>query len=192
MASDAAEADRNGANADERARHPPALRREPRHLPGHEIALDECPEASVLLPVEAVGNLPEARHRVREVRRVGHSVAYHRLPDWLLGFDVYDRSLEKFWDSARRNALLERIRLHAVPRIAAGHFTIRELEKLLSPPSRVGIGVVEGLVIRRETAGFTTARAKLVRREFTQAIDEHWSHGPLRRNLLASEAAPHR
>ncbi len=120
-----------------------------------------------------------------------HSVAYHRLPDWFLGFDVYDRSAGKFWDSARRNALLESIRLHSVPRIAAGHLTIQGIEQLLSTPSRVGIGAVEGLVIRRESGGFTTARAKLVRREFTQAIDEHWSRGPLRRNQLAPEAAPY-
>ena len=119
-----------------------------------------------------------------------HSVAYNRLPDWFLGFDVYDRSVGKFWDSSRRSSLLESIRLHPVPRIAGGHFTIQGIEQLLSTPSRVGVGAVEGLVIRREAEGFTTARAKLVRREFTQAIDEHWSRGPLRRNELAPEPAP--
>ena len=64
-----------------------------------------------------------------------------------------------------------------------------ELKQLLGA-SRVGQGVMEGLVVRREAGGFTTARAKLVRAEFTQAIDEHWSRGPLRRNKLAEGATP--
>lgn len=138
---------------------------------------------------EMVGALGSDRILFGEWCYAVHSVAYHRLPDWFLGFDVYDRSQGEFWDSARRNSLLETIRLHAVPRIAEGHFTIQGIEKVLSTPSRVGVGAVEGLVIRREAEGFTTARAKLVRREFTQAIDEHWSRGPLRRNQLVPEAA---
>jgi len=117
-----------------------------------------------------------------------HSVVYERLPDWFLGFDVYDRSLGTFWDGARRDALLADLRLHPVPRISRGHFTREALEQLLSSPSRLGDGGVEGVVIRRESGGSTTARAKLVRAEFTQAIDAHWSRGPLRRNELAAGA----
>ena len=59
------------------------------------------------------------------------------------------------------------------------------IEQLLSSTSRVDDSVVEGLVVRRESDGFTTARAKLVRAEFVQAIDDHWSRRPLRRNELA-------
>ena len=51
-------------------------------------------------------------------------------------------------------------------------------------------GVIEGVVVRRESGGFTTARAKLVRAEFTRAIDEHWTRGSLRRNALAQGATP--
>jgi len=119
-----------------------------------------------------------------------HSVPYGRLPDWFLGFDVYDRSVEKFWDTSRRDALLTTLRLHPTPRIARGHFTAKAVEPLLASPSRVGDGGVEGLVIRRESSGFTTARAKLVRAEFTQAIEGHWSRGRLRRNALVNGAAP--
>jgi hypothetical protein len=115
-----------------------------------------------------------------------HSVAYERLPDWFLGFDVYDRSVNRFWDTSRRDALLATLRLHPVPRIVRGHFTLEAIEQLLSNPSQVGDSGVEGLVVRRESGGFTTARAKLVRAEFTQAIGEHWSRGPLRRNELVA------
>lgn len=119
-----------------------------------------------------------------------HSITYTRLPDWFLGFDVYDRSVEKFWTVARRDALLAKLRLHPAPRVAKGHFSIEEIEQLLSNGSQVGDALVEGLVIRQESGGFTTARAKLVRAEFTQAIDEHWARGPLRRNELAEPATP--
>lgn len=119
-----------------------------------------------------------------------HSMVYTHLPDWFLGFDVYDLSVATFWDTARRNALLTALDLHCVPRIAKGQFTIEAIERRLSNPSRVSDGKVEGLVLRRESGGFTTARAKLARAEFTQAIEEHWSRGPLRRNQLAEGAAP--
>lgn len=114
-----------------------------------------------------------------------HSVVYRGLPDWFLGFDVYDRSVAQFWDTSRRDALLRELGLHTVPRIAKGRFSIAEIARLAERESQVGGNVVEGVVVRREAEGFTVARAKLVRAEFTQAIDEHWSRGPLRRNELA-------
>lgn len=115
-----------------------------------------------------------------------HSVVYERLPDWFLGLDVYERSVGKFWDSLRRDELLRSLRLHPAPRIARGHFTIAGIEQLLSSASQVGGSRIEGVVVRMESGGFTIARAKLVRPEFTQAIEEHWSRGPLRRNALAA------
>ena len=114
-----------------------------------------------------------------------HSTVYARLPDWFLGFDVYDLAVARFLDTSRREALLTTLGLHSVPRIGKGKFTIEAIKRLLSNTSRVGDGNVEGLIIRQESGGFTTARAKLVRAEFTQAIDAHWSRGPLRRNKMA-------
>jgi RNA ligase len=119
-----------------------------------------------------------------------HSVAYDALPDWFLGFDVYDKEIERFWDVERRDGLLERCHLVPVPRLARGTFSSEQLVAILSGPSRVGGRAIEGVVVRQESGGYTTARAKLVRAEFTQAIDEHWSRGRLRRNTLAKGATP--
>ncbi|OYV75207.1 MAG: hypothetical protein B7Z66_13715 [Chromatiales bacterium 21-64-14] len=118
-----------------------------------------------------------------------HSVIYDGLPDWFLGFDIYDRALDRFWDTERRDALLKELGLSPVPRLAKGRFSIKQLDPLLSGASRVGGSAIEGVVVRQEADGFTTARAKLVRAEFTQAIDEHWSRGPLRRNKLEKGTA---
>lgn len=117
-----------------------------------------------------------------------HSVEYDRLVDWFLGFDVFDRNTATFMDTARRDALLADLGLQSVPVIGRGTFTMEDLRLSLLEPSRVGTGHLEGIVVRRESGGITVARAKLVRAEFTQAIEAHWSRRPLRRNTLA--AAP--
>lgn len=58
------------------------------------------------------------------------------------------------------------------------------LKKLLDR-SHLGDAPAEGLYVRREEQGHLSARAKLVRAEFTQAIDKHWSKPPLEANQLA-------
>ena len=116
-----------------------------------------------------------------------HSVRYDALPDWFLGFDVYDRAAGCFWDTVRRDALLAQLGLHPVPRLARGHFELPALTGLLGT-SRVGSGPMEGLVARTEQDGWTVARGKLVRAEFTQAIDAHWSRGRMVQNRLATDS----
>lgn len=104
-----------------------------------------------------------------------HSLDYASLPDWFLLFDVYDRHAERFWCSARRNPLAGSAGLATVPQVAQGKHTILELKNLVATStSRYRHGPLEGLVIRRESAQWCEARAKLVRGDFTQAIDTHW------------------
>ncbi|RBL99776.1 DNA ligase [Acidithiobacillus ferridurans] len=49
---------------------------------------------------------------------------------------------------------------------------------------------MEGLVIRRESADTCEARAKLVRPDFTQAIDVHWRSRRIDWNQLGCEVEP--
>ncbi len=110
-----------------------------------------------------------------------HSVEYDALPDWFLGFDVYDRETQRFWSCERRDALLEGLQICGVPKLGSGHFSLVDLKSMLGT-SRVGHGPMEGLVVRCEAEAYTHTRAKLVRGSFTQSIQTHWSRGPLRRN----------
>lgn len=104
-----------------------------------------------------------------------HSLDYSALPDWLLLFDVYDRHAERFWCSTRRNALAESSGLATVPKVAQGKHTVAALKNLVATStSRYRHGPLEGLVIRKESARWCEARAKLVRADFTQAIETHW------------------
>jgi ATP-dependent RNA circularization protein (DNA/RNA ligase family) len=115
-----------------------------------------------------------------------HSIRYDRLPDWFIGFDIYDRSRGAFLASDRRDDLLSNLQLSLVPRIAKGHFSMPELVRLLeNSGSAFGSAKVEGLYLRRESQGWLEQRVKIVRAEFTQSISEHWTSRPLSRNVLA-------
>jgi ATP-dependent RNA circularization protein (DNA/RNA ligase family) len=104
-----------------------------------------------------------------------HSLDYAALPDWFLLFDVYDRSTDRFWSTSRRNMLANQAGLMTVPKIVCEKSTLQSLKQIVtSTPSHYRQGPLEGIVIRQESAQWCEARAKLVRPDFTQAIETHW------------------
>lgn len=104
-----------------------------------------------------------------------HSLDYAALPDWFLLFDVFERGAGSFWSSARRNALANRAGLMTVPQVLQGKASLTGLKQVVATQaSDYRQGPLEGVVIRRESADWCEARAKLVRADFTQAIDTHW------------------
>lgn len=112
-----------------------------------------------------------------------HSIPYTRLPDWFLAFDVFDRAQGFFWSAERRNLLLRPLGIRAVPELGRGQHTLEQLKQLLGN-SQLADGPMEGLYVRREEEGRLVARAKLVRAEFVQTIEEHWSKRPLVENRI--------
>lgn len=114
-----------------------------------------------------------------------HSIPYTRLPDWFIAFDVYDPSVRRFWSVERRDRLALDLGLAVVPRVAQGRFDLDGITRLLGP-SRFADGPAEGVYVRRDQGDYLDRRAKLVRREFTQAIGTHWSRGPIHPNRLAA------
>jgi ATP-dependent RNA circularization protein (DNA/RNA ligase family) len=104
-----------------------------------------------------------------------HSLDYAALPDWFLLFDVYDRSVGRFWSTSRRNILARSTGLLTVPQVMHGNFTLAELKTaVMDTPSHYRQGALEGVVIRSESADWCENRAKLVRPDFTQSIETHW------------------
>ena len=116
-----------------------------------------------------------------------HSIAYDRLPDWFLVFDVYDFTAGQFWSTSRRDALARRLGLQVVPQLLRGRTTLAALtEQVSNGSSRLTDGRPEGVVVQREGAEVLQARAKLVHPRFVQAIDEHWS----RRRMEWNQTSP--
>lgn len=116
-----------------------------------------------------------------------HSLEYPSLPGWFLGFDVYDRRRQQFWSTRRRDLLLAGLGLPAIRRVNAGHFTLEQLRELvMTGGSQYRDGHMEGLVIRKEDEDWLQMRAKLVRPDFTQAIDTHWRKRRIEWNRLRS------
>ena len=114
-----------------------------------------------------------------------HSLVYDRLPDWFLLFDVYDRTLCHFWSTPRRDALAAVLGLATVPRLLDGRCTLPQLKGVLDrQPSLFRQGMLEGVVIRRESTEWCEARAKLVRPDFTQSIGDHWRRRRIEWNRL--------
>ena len=114
-----------------------------------------------------------------------HSLDYGALPDWFLVFDVYDRDAGRFWSTQRRNALAETAGLATVREVFRGQTTLPQLKQLVATASsRFRDGPMEGIVVRRESAGWCEARAKLVRPDFTQAIATHWRKRAIEWNRL--------
>lgn len=112
---------------------------------------------------------------------------YDSLPDWFLLFDVYDRKTAKFWSTRRRDELANLLDLSIVPELYKGKVTLVELcDRVVKKRSLFSNELLEGVVIRRESADWLLTRAKLVRSDFTQNINQHWSRREIEWNCLAS------
>lgn len=113
-----------------------------------------------------------------------HSVFYDRLPDWFLGFDIYDKQVGRFLSTDRRDELFRKMCIAQVPVIARGRFTYPELKKLLSG-SKLTNQPAEGLYLRFDKGDWLAQRAKLVRPEFIQSVEQHWSRSAIKPNRLS-------
>jgi len=112
-----------------------------------------------------------------------HTVPYDALPDWFLGFDVFEIASGRFWSVDRRNKLLVECGIQLVPEVKRGRVTLKQIPSLLGT-SAVGRVLMEGLYFRREQDGWLQARAKVVGSAFKQQIEEHWTRRTVVANCL--------
>ena len=103
-----------------------------------------------------------------------HSIYYDRLPDWFLAFDLYDVKKSRFLCRNKRNDLLDKTGIAIIREIAQGCFSFDEVKQLISQ-SIYNDELVEGVYLRADEGDWLKARAKLVRPQFIQQIEEHWS-----------------
>lgn len=122
-----------------------------------------------------------------------HSIHYTSLPDWFIGFDIYDKSEKKFLSVERRNITFERLGVHKIYKVEEGIYTRKDLITLLdNTSSAYGPEHLEGLYFRQEQSDWLLNRAKLVRSEFLSGIEIHWKKLPLVKNQIgASDKIDH-
>lgn len=114
-----------------------------------------------------------------------HSIKYTSLPDWFLGFDVYDKKKMIFLNNEFRNQLLKNTNIQIIPNLGKGEYSRADLAKLLSiSKSRFYSGPIEGIYLRYEDSEKLIKRAKIVNKDFIQEIDIHWSKKKLISNKL--------
>ena len=115
-----------------------------------------------------------------------HSVCYQKLPDWFLAFDLFDKQAGRFLCVARRDEIIGRMRLHSVPMLARGRYSLTQLSQLLEQPAELPFLAQppEGLYLRYDGEQWLEQRAKLVRAQFVQTIDEHWSKSAIQPNRV--------
>lgn len=115
-----------------------------------------------------------------------HSVVYNRVPDWFLGFDIYDKDSARFFSCPRRDEIFQAMGISQVPRVDRGHFRLAQLVELLSR-SQLGDNPAEGLYLRLDQGDWLLQRAKLVRPAFIQSVEAHWSRSGIKANRMVVE-----
>lgn len=115
-----------------------------------------------------------------------HSLAYDKLPDWFLGFDIYDKAERRFLSTVRRDRFLNGIGISAVPLLGKGNYSLNGLLNLMSK-STLCEAPAEGVYLRKEEDDWLTQRAKIVRPAFVQSVSSHWSKEPIHPNHLSNE-----
>ena len=114
-----------------------------------------------------------------------HSVIYDNLPSWFVGFDIYDKEHRQFLSCPMRNDLFKQMKICQIPMLGKGRFSLPELNTFFRTSCFSHAGS-EGLYLRYDHGKWLEARAKLVRPEFVQAIETHWSRKSIIPNKLAT------
>ncbi len=115
-----------------------------------------------------------------------HSIHYTNLPDWFLAFDIFDKRSSKFLSRKKRHEILNGTGIFEVPFIAEKRISKRDLHQFLDRKSEFGSDCLEGIYLRIDDndTGYNIMRCKVVRGDFAQSIDNHWTRGIVKYNSL--------
>jgi len=122
-----------------------------------------------------------------------HSIHYTRLPGYFLAFDIFDKFENRFLSRKKFNEVMSKTSIPIVPIVDKTEFKTKtelkdRLMKYLDTKSMFMDGFVEGIYIRKDCTGemedWLDKRCKLVRPDFTQGIETHWSKMELTKNTI--------
>lgn len=105
-----------------------------------------------------------------------HSIEYTSLPDFFILFDVYDFAEQAFWSVRRRDELASSLKLQVPHNLGCWPSNAEALQNLINETkSAYSNSAIEGIILRYDSDLWNLQRAKAVRSDFTQSIQEHWS-----------------
>lgn len=116
-----------------------------------------------------------------------HGIAYDKLPDYFIAFDIYDRDTGRFYSRERLEEKLSRTSICVVPLITRGYFKrVTDLTELVNTKSSYYDGPVEGVYLRINSKSWLKDRAKIVRSDFFPVNEDavHWTRGKFELNKL--------
>ena len=119
-----------------------------------------------------------------------HSIHYTSLPNYFLAFDIFDKFENKFYSRFKFHRIMAKTNIPTVPVIVenANYSTKKELKdsllKYLDTKSVFNDNFVEGVYIRKDDENFLVKRCKLVRPDFIQGINTHWSKMEVIKNVI--------
>lgn len=118
-----------------------------------------------------------------------HSIVYTNLPDYFVLFDIYDRDIDKFLSRDVVEKLILGTNINLINKISEGVYKYTELNKienLAYSKSKYYDGPVEGVYLRiyDDDNKYLKERAKIVRHNFLEEGDKHWTHNKLTLNKL--------
>jgi len=132
---------------------------------------------------EKLMQIPEGWMVYGEWMKASHNIFYDKLPDYFIGFDVWNG--ERYVDLVDRSKFLYSIGIAEVPLLHVGKDCI--IEDILTPnlvferKSRYSSSeIMEGIIIKNENG----LVGKYVRREFVDCMEDDWLRKPLIKNKL--------
>ncbi|KAK7686531.1 hypothetical protein QCA50_010130 [Cerrena zonata] len=113
-----------------------------------------------------------------------HSIAYNKLPDLFMAFDLYDRTTAQWADRHTLSSILNDTNIAVVPVLYEGSMLSEaELCAMVQRESHFTDGRLEGVYVKLERDGKVVRRGKIVRGDFITG-NEHWTRGQISFNRL--------
>ncbi|RYE22434.1 MAG: hypothetical protein EOP45_08230, partial [Sphingobacteriaceae bacterium] len=120
-----------------------------------------------------------------------HSIAYTKLPDYFIAFDIYDRHHEQFLTRSSVQQRLKGTSIYQVPKleIKITSEMLKDktaIQQLVQQQSLYTDGPIEGIYFRFLDGRCTKDRAKIVRSDFL-ASTKHWTATIGRNNCILNK-----
>lgn len=113
-----------------------------------------------------------------------HTLVYNRLPDWFIGFDLYNKKGNAFLPFHESMAMMQQAGLSTVPILFDGIVHGRKDVEGFIKQSAFGDCMMEGVVLHSPDGMLHYKYVTLAFKQQMDAVKQHWWKGERRKNVL--------